>query len=69
MSGVLPLLYEANGKGKLSKLHNAPAIRELREKGLAPATIFGEVLWQLGLSTDLKPFSLDESLALIAQHC
>jgi glutamyl-tRNA synthetase/glutamyl-Q tRNA(Asp) synthetase len=64
-----PLLYEENGKGKLSKLHHSIAIGSRREQGDSPETIFAEVLWQLGLTQDKTPVNFAKALATIADHC
>jgi glutamyl-tRNA synthetase/glutamyl-Q tRNA(Asp) synthetase len=64
-----PLLYEENGKGKLSKLHHSVAIGMRREQGIQAASIFAEALFHLGLVSDKSPLSLEAALAVIAEHC
>lgn len=60
-----PLITDSAGQ-KLSKRDFAKAIRDLRAEGAGPREVLGEAAYHCGLTSVLRPLSLEETPALFS---
>ena len=62
-----PLIVDENNK-KLSKRELAHSLRQDKEAGVTPETLFGRVCYKAHLAETDSPLTLDEALAKVINH-